>query len=481
MLVSISFYAKLYLSISLYNLLILGGINMSTRKKILSLILATSMVLCNLSFNSLLPTLSQYQSNIKHIHAATTDDTKTDSYISASVVNANLEDNVYSNDYFSVLYSTVNLTKTTYQINDCKPVSFSNKIQLTIGMDTAYEEETKVLISGISTLDSSNVSKTFIYKRSKSPLDTNNSLSCIVTKISDFETSPYIYLYTLNSDGADIPISGRWPGTCMEQDGDYFYYYLNNPVTEDIFVCIYTYDSNGRYQYPDADANNNFTHVSISQNVLFDRTTEEFIPLSGSSVIGITYGTVSIQYRTQNNQLLKEITRVGKIGDSYTAYAPEYLSDCDDYVLTSSNYSKSGTFKRTKSTITFYYNKKTDATSTPTASPTATPTKSPTSTPTATPTETPTETSTSKPLETSVAGTPTVGTSGTPTNETLETPAIETPITSSPTTETWETPTSITQTPYVTPTITPTTEPTTTPEPTAYIPLSQEGSSHIVT
>ena len=75
----------------------------------------------------------------------------------------------YTEDKFTTTIKTENVTDATYQINDCTPVSFTDSADITIGEDTAYEETTTVKVTGKSSIDSSEVSKTFTYKRSKEP------------------------------------------------------------------------------------------------------------------------------------------------------------------------------------------------------------------------------------------------------------------------------------------------------------------------
>ncbi len=323
----------------------------------------------------------------------------------------------YTEDKFTTTIKTENVTDATYQINDCTPVSFKDSADITIGEDTAYEETTTVKVTGKSSVDSSEVSKTFTYKRSKEPTVGQASEGLYVrVKKSDFDKEPQIYVYGTDTNGKAKEYTSAWPGTTMELDSTGEYYVYNNAeITSKVNVIVHSYiasatDKPSWRSTPDMkDPDPVEGSVELEKGAT-DGTFKKITLATGEKA------TVTVKYVDSQDKELKTITRVGAVDADYTVYAPKTLSTVSGYELAEGqDTSKTGKFTAEEQTVTFTYNKVGEVvTPTPVEK-----TPDPTEVPTATPTEVP------------ATATPTV----VPTTEApaTEVPATEVPVTATPT------------------------------------------------
>ena len=322
--------------------------------------------------------------------------------VSATVTDGTMEDGVYTSDEITVTLKTDSVSDAAYAINDGEKVKFDGTATVTFGADTAYDEETTIKVTGTSTLDKSEVSKTFTYKRSSEPtIGVSATGLYIRVNKADFDKAPQIYVYS--ADAAQTTISAAWPGDEMKLDGDY-YVYSNDKITSQVRAIIHSPAWRSVPDMKDPDP--------VEGAVELDKSTSTFKKIQIASETDET-GKVTLKFVDDSDKELKTIYRSGKVGDSYSFKVPTSLSKPSGYDVNSGQDTVvKGTFEAKETTVTIKYHKSTEAEATATPAATATPTATPTAKPTATPTEKPTAepTATPKPISVELTKTSPKGT-----------------------------------------------------------------------
>lgn len=324
----------------------------------------------------------------------------------------------YTEDKFTTTIKTENVTDATYQINDCTPVSFKDSADITIGEDAAYEETTTVKVTGKSSVDSSEVSKTFTYKRSKEPTVGQASegfylrmSKAAYEKASGQTGVPLVWIYDDKTSYSGAAWDTRDKMT-LDETGEY-YVWQKDTLTSEVYVIVTAPDADAWRSVPDKK------NSGAVKGTLELDPSKEYTDADQIKKITLATGekaTVTVKYVDSQDKELKTITRVGAVDADYTVYAPKTLSTVSGYELAEGqDTSKTGKFTAEEQTVTFTYNKVGEVvTPTPVEK-----TPDPTEVPTATPTEVP------------ATATPTV----VPTTEApaTEVPATEVPVTATPT------------------------------------------------
>ena len=301
--------------------------------------------------------------------------------VAKAKVSASVKAGEYSEDKFDVTFTTENMTEATYTINNLITGKFTeDKAIITIGEDTDYEEETTVTIKGKSTIDDSEVEKSFTYKRSAAPAIGQEGSSSLYVRVkkSDFDAAPLIYVYDGSHQGENS-YTGAWDASpAMTEEGDY-YVYKNPDITTEVMVIIRQGDWRNAPDQGDP--------APVSGSVELVKATKSFESFAVST--GEAPCKVTVKYMdADKDKEIKTITRVGAEGDAYTVYAPQQLSTISGYTLVNGEENeKSGTFTTEEQVITFNYSVtgevKTPEPATPSPEPTDTDTAA-TPTPTAT-------------------------------------------------------------------------------------------------
>ncbi|MCM1161742.1 MAG: alpha-amylase family glycosyl hydrolase [Roseburia sp.] len=241
-------------------------------------------------------------------------------------VNAKTKNNAttYSTDTFDITLRANKAENTYYSINGGTKVPFENNQVLTIGGDTAYEEETTLTLTGISTDDNSTLTKTIVYKRGPEPA-VRDDMFYIKVKKSDFSSPPNIYVYS-QSEPPDMP-AGTWPGSAMTEDEDPEYYsYINEDVTTEMRVIF----TQGSWRSTPEGA----TGLAAKGYMLYDKSANTLTELPSGAP-----GRVTINYKKENGEVIKSIYRVGIVGKTYQTY-PAVISG---YTLKTTPTNASGT------------------------------------------------------------------------------------------------------------------------------------------
>lgn len=325
----------------------------------------------------------------------------------------------YTEDKFTTTIKTENVTDATYQINDCTPVSFTDSADITIGEDTAYEETTTVKVTGKSSIDSSEVSKTFTYKRSKEPTVGQASegfylrmSKAAYEKASGQTGVPLVWIYDDKASYSGASWDSRDKMT-LDETGEY-YVWQKDTLTSEVYVIVTAPDADTWRSVPDKK------NGGTVKGTLELDPSKEYTDADQIKTITLATGekaTVTVKYVDSQDKELKTITRVGAVDANYTVYAPKTLSTVSGYELAEGqDTSKTGKFTAEEQTVTFTYTKvgevitptpevKTpDPTVTPTDDVTPTPTEvvttvEPTQEPTEAPTEGPTQEPTQEPTQ----------------------------------------------------------------------------------
>lgn len=347
--------------------------------------------------------------------AEPTEDTTPKAKVTASVG----DKSAYTEDKFTTTIKTENVTDATYQINDCTPVSFTDSADITIGEDTAYEETTTVKVTGKSSIDSSEVSKTFTYKRSKEPTVGQASegfylrmSKAAYEKASGQTGVPLVWIYDDKASYSGASWDSRDKMT-LDETGEY-YVWQKDTLTSEVYVIVTAPDADTWRSVPDKK------NGGTVKGTLELDPSKEYTDADQIKTITLATGekaTVTVKYVDGQDKELKTITRVGAVDANYTVYAPKTLSTVSGYELAEGqDTSKTGKFTAEEQTVTFTYTKvgevitptpevKTpDPTVTPTDDVTPTPTEvvttvEPTQEPTEAPTEGPTQEPTQEPTQ----------------------------------------------------------------------------------
>lgn len=356
--------------------------------------------------------------------------------VSASVTSGKVSDGTYSDDTITVKISTENMKDAKVTVDGYVPVetenedgSFEESISLVIGEATAYEETTTVKVTGISTIDDSEVEKEFTYKRSAEPKIGGGVEAkglYLRVKKSDFDKAPQAYIYSGTGDSAK-EYTAAWPGDVLKEDGDY-YVYSNENITSEVYVIVHSYISSKEEtpawrSTPDLKDPNPAKGCIELKKGASSGTFEAFTMEDPDAVPC----KVTINYVNDKDEEIKSIYRAGEAGADFTAYAPAKMYfDGQEYQFAGEEAKVTGTFTEEEQTVTFTYSETgvvATAPPTPTVTPTVTPTEVPvTDAPTEVPaTEVPTEipatpTPTAKPVtpKPTIKVTPTVKPTATP-------------------------------------------------------------------
>lgn len=267
--------------------------------------------------------------------------------VKASVgAKAKSKSTTYSSDTIDITLKANKAKDTYYQINDGEKKEYKADDVITIGGDTAYEEETKITLTGISEDDGSELSKEVTYQRSKEPTVSDGEFALKVKK-SDFpDGAPTIYAYS--TDESETPYTGKWPGDTMVEDDDSDYYvYKNEKITEDArFILV-----SGSWRSTAAMQ----PGLKAEGCMVYDKTSNSVTEMPSGDP-----GKVTINYVDQDGNKLKSIYRVGVVGKKYTTYP----ATIDGYRLVEEPKNASGVFEKS-SEVTYVYAKGDDVVRTP--------------------------------------------------------------------------------------------------------------------
>lgn len=211
----------------------------------------------------------------------------------------------YSADTFDITLRANKAENTYYSVNGGEKLPYNSDDVIQIGGDTGYGEETTLTLTGTSTDDGTSLSKTVVYKRSAEPA-VSDGVFCIKVKKSDFSTPPNIYVYS--TDGKETPYSPKWPGATMTEDEDSDYYsYKNEDISKDAYIIL----SQGSWRStPDMQMG-----LTAEGCMLYDKSANTLTTLPSGEP-----GKVTVNYKTENGDILKSIYRVGVVGRPYKTY-----------------------------------------------------------------------------------------------------------------------------------------------------------------
>lgn len=212
----------------------------------------------------------------------------------------------YTTDTVDITLRGNKVKDTFYSINGGKKVSFKPDDVITIGGDTAYEEKTTLVLTGISEEDGSVVKKEYTYQRSKEPT-VSDGIFCIKVKKSEFSEAPNIYVYS--NDSEEKELAGKWPGALLTEDQDDPDYlsYTNESISGDALIILST--SSWR-SAPDG------AKGLVAQGcMLYDKSSNTVEELPS----GVP-GKVTVNYKDTSGKILKSIYRVGVVGRNYKTY-----------------------------------------------------------------------------------------------------------------------------------------------------------------
>ncbi len=248
----------------------------------------------------------------------------------------------FSTETIEVTLSAFEATESFYSINGGEKVAYKDGDVIEIGAGSAYDEVTKVALSG-KAADGTALSKELTYTKCSEP--TVSGAASIKVAKSEFATAPFCYAY----DSADKALNGAWPGAAMTAEGDYWAF---TPSTDEDFSFILS-DGNGWRSTADMQPG-----LVTSGNSLYTKSTGKVTTLPVKDKAKVT-----VKYVDADGKELKTgVYRVGAVGDTYETSAPAVLNGL---TLDSDSKNTTGTFTKEEITVTYYYGGTPIATNTP--------------------------------------------------------------------------------------------------------------------
>lgn len=248
----------------------------------------------------------------------------------------------FSTETIEVTLSAFEATESFYSINGGEKVAYKDGDVIEIGAGSAYEEVTKVSLSG-KAADGTALSKELTYTKCSEPT-VSGGASIKVAK-SEFATAPFCYAY----DSAKKELNGAWPGAAMTAEGDYWAF---TPSADEDFTFILS-DASGWRSTADMKPG-----LVTTGNSLYTKSTGKVTTLPVKDM-----AKVNVKYVDANGKELKTgVYRVGAIGDKYETSAPAVLNGL---TLDSDSKNTTGTFTKEEITVTYYYGGTPSLTNTP--------------------------------------------------------------------------------------------------------------------
>lgn len=247
--------------------------------------------------------------------------------------------NGYKTDTLSITLKANRVTNTYYSINGGSKKVYNANDVITIGGDTAYEEETTIELTGVSEEDGSTITKSVTYQRSAEPIVTDGIR--VEASKTDFPTAPNIFVYT--ADDAETALNGAWPGAVMEDDGD-CWVYTNDEIEGSVRVILSlgaTSNTGGTWR----STADKVPGLLVTGGAAYTKDSTDLKEIRVGEP-----GRVNINYVDTNGKVLKSIYRVGAVGKAYTTYP----SEIEGYTLTETPANATGTFEA-ESTVTYVY------------------------------------------------------------------------------------------------------------------------------
>ena len=238
----------------------------------------------------------------------------------------------YKTETIKIKLSATLATDTYYSVNDGEKVAFSDGDIIEIGGGAAYDEVTTVTLTGKGE-DGSELSKELTYAKCSEPKISDGSCAIKVAK-SEFATAPYCYAY----DSADKALNGAWPGAAMEDDGDYWTF--SAPEGTESFIMILS-DGNGWRSTEDQKPG-----LTVTGAQLYTKSTGKLAELPAG-----TPARVNVQYVNEAGAVLKEVYRVGAVGQTYETSAAT-IKGC---TLKETPANATGKFTEEEITVTYVY------------------------------------------------------------------------------------------------------------------------------
>lgn len=247
----------------------------------------------------------------------------------------------YTTETIKIKLSATKATDTYYSVNDAEPVAFNDGDVIEIGGGAAYDEVTTVKLTGKGE-DGSDLSKELTYAKCSEPSVNDGSCAVKVAK-SEFATAPYCYAY----DSNDKALNGAWPGAAMTADADSKYWTFNAPEGTESFNIILS-DGNGWRSTADMQPG-----LVISGAQLYTKSTGTLTPLPSGEP-----AKVNVKYVNEAGAVLKEVYRVGAVGQSYET-SPAVIKGA---TLKETPKNASGEFTKEEITVTYVYSGGADVT-----------------------------------------------------------------------------------------------------------------------
>ena len=250
----------------------------------------------------------------------------------------------YKTDTLSVTLKANKVTDTYYSINGGTKKAYNANDVIAIGGDTAYGEETTLVVEGKSEEDGTTITKTFTYTRSEEPIVTDGIR--VEASKTDFPIAPNIFVYT--NDATETPLNGAWPGAVMEDDGDCWVY--TNDEAEGSVRIILSLGATGNTGGTWRSTADKVPGLVVEGGAAYTKDSTELTEIPVREP-----GKVIINYVDTNGNTIKSIYRVGAVGKTYNTYEAN-LDDAqfEGYTLTETPSNATGTFEA-ESTVTYVY------------------------------------------------------------------------------------------------------------------------------
>ena len=263
--------------------------------------------------------------------------------VATSSVSASPAGGTYKTDTVEVTLKAKDATETYYQIGDGAKTAYKDGDKITIGADTAYEEETVIKLTGKGTDKDGNptdLSKELKFARDKEPVfqGVASDHFYIRVKKSDFKEAPKIWAYSGKTSYTGTAWASR---PSLKEEGDYYVFEAEEAKGEVEFILT---TEDGWRSTEDQKPG-----LKATGAVEYSKADNATTVIPGEAV---ETGKVTINYMDKATEKpIKTIYRVGKIGDAYTAYEGSFAG----YKLEGIPENSKGTFTKEEITVNYYY------------------------------------------------------------------------------------------------------------------------------
>ena len=168
---------------------------------------------------------------------------------------------------FELTLTPSNVDKATYSINGGDAVEFTKATKVKIGEGCQIGDKVTVKIT--ATGEGESFEKTLTYTMTDVPV----AKFLVRAKKSDFTSAPYIYAFSSGATAKEY--AGKWPGTKMTEEGDYYVFSSDDMDSATVILS----DGNNGWR----NTQENETEVVVNGMMEYDKSSNKFTTITIAS------------------------------------------------------------------------------------------------------------------------------------------------------------------------------------------------------